>query len=70
MTTEELAALPALQKGWAWVRLGELSIGAEYGSAAKSKEKQVRFQFSEWEISKMGDFDWQNLVYSLIMMLR
>ena len=63
LTTEELAALPALQKGWAWVRLGELSIGVEYGSAAKSKEA------GKVPVLRMGNiqngrFDWQNLVYS------
>src|SRR3990170_5063795 len=63
LTKEEIAVLPALPKGWGWVRLGEVSIGVEYGSAAKSKEAGKVPVLRMGNIQN-GKFDWQNLVYT------
>src|SRR3972149_3137840 len=63
LTKEEIAVLPALPKGWGWVRLGEVSIGVEYGSAAKSKEAGKVPVLRMGNIQN-GKFDWKNLVYT------
>ncbi|MGH7601114.1 MAG: restriction endonuclease subunit S, partial [bacterium] len=39
LTEAELAELPELPEVWCWVKLGNLSIGVEYGSAKKSKKE-------------------------------
>jgi type I restriction enzyme S subunit len=39
LTEAELTELPELPEGWRWVKLGNLSMGVEYGSAKKSKEE-------------------------------
>jgi len=63
LTAEELAELPELPEGWAWGRLGYMTCGVEYGTAAKSSET------GRVAVLRMGNiqnsrFDWQDLVYT------
>lgn len=63
LTTEELMELPGLPEGWAWGRLGFMTCGVEYGTAAKSSET------GKVAVLRMGNiqnsrFDWQDLVYT------
>ncbi|MNZ11424.1 Type-1 restriction enzyme EcoKI specificity protein [compost metagenome] len=63
LTTEELTELPDLPEGWAWGRLGYMTCGVEYGTAAKSSET------GKVAVLRMGNiqnsrFDWQDLVYT------
>ncbi|ATY79222.1 type I restriction endonuclease subunit S [Aeromonas veronii] len=55
--------LPGLPEGWAWGRLGFMTCGVEYGTAAKSSET------GKVAVLRMGNiqnsrFDWQDLVYT------
>lgn len=63
LTEKELAELPSLPEGWAWVRLSDVSSGVEYGSAAKSKETGKVPVLRMGNIQN-GTFDWTDLVYT------
>lgn len=63
LTEAELAELPELPEGWCWVKLGNLSMGVEYGSAKKSKEE------GKIPVIRMGNLQngvivWDDLVYT------
>jgi len=63
LTAEELAELPELPFGWAWGRLGYMTCGVEYGTAAKSAA------VGRAAVLRMGNiqdsrFDWEDLVYT------
>ena len=63
LTETELAALPALPKGWLWERLGWMTCGVEYGTAAKSKKS------GDVAVLRMGNLqkarlDWSDLAYT------
>ena len=60
----DVSELPALPDGWVWGKLQLLTLGVEYGTSAKSKEK------GNCPVLRMGNiqnykFDWSNLVYSV-----
>lgn len=63
LTTEELTELPDLPEGWAWGRLGYMTCGVEYGTAAKSSETGKVAVLRMGNIQK-SRFDWQDLVYT------
>ncbi len=63
LTKEELAKLPELPEGWGWVKVGDCTLGVEYGTSAKSKES------GDVPVVRMGNIqngkiDWTDLVYS------
>lgn len=63
LTEAELAELPELPEGWCWMKLGNLSMGVEYGSAKKSKEE------GKIPVIRMGNLQngvivWDDLVYT------
>ena len=58
-----IARLPQLPKSWAWGKLGWLTCGVQYGTAAKSAEAGTV------PVLRMGNiqnakFDWTDLVYT------
>lgn len=62
-TENELEDLNRLPSEWNWVKIGDLTLGVEYGTSAKSKES------GDVAVLRMGNiqngrFDWSNLVYS------
>jgi len=63
LTEEELAELPELPQGWAWDRLGLMTLGVEYGTSAKSQKA------GKIPVLRMGNiqnfkFDWNDLVFT------
>lgn len=63
-TTLDVLNLPGLPGGWFWGKLQLLTMGVEYGTSAKSKEK------GDCPVLRMGNiqnykFDWTDLVYSV-----
>jgi type I restriction enzyme S subunit len=63
LTAEEMATLPSLPEGWAWGKLGYITCGVEYGSAAKSSETGAVPVLRMGNIQG-GKFDLANLVYT------
>ncbi|MFV8416656.1 restriction endonuclease subunit S [Methanosarcina mazei] len=62
-TEDELEDLNRLPKEWNWVKIGNLTLGVEYGTSAKSKES------GDVAVLRMGNiqngrFDWSDLVYT------
>jgi type I restriction enzyme S subunit len=62
-TEDELEYLKILPNEWNWVKIGDLTLGVEYGTSAKSKE------FGDIAVLRMGNiqngkFDWNDLVYT------
>ncbi len=60
----DVSCLPVLPDEWVWGKLQLLTLGVEYGTSAKSKEK------GNCPVLRMGNiqnykFDWSNLVYSV-----
>ena len=58
-----IAKLPQLSESWAWGKLGWLTLGVEYGTAAKSAKSGTV------PVLRMGNiqntkFDWADLVYT------
>ena len=60
---EELAELPELPAGWFGGRLGLMTCGVEYGTAAKSAEHGACPVLRMGNIQN-GKFDWGNLVFT------
>ena len=63
LTKAELSELYHLPAEWYWVKIGDLTTGVEYGSAAKSKKD------GRVPVLRMGNiqncvFDWSDLVFS------
>jgi len=63
LTKQELEELPVLPEGWIWEKLGWMTCGVEYGTAAKSSER------GKVPVLRMGNiqnakFDWSDLVYA------
>jgi len=63
ITKNELSKLSHLPGQWYWVKIGNLTTGVEYGSAAKSKKE------GKVAVLRMGNiqncvFDWADLVFS------
>jgi type I restriction enzyme, S subunit len=63
LTKAELFELFKLPENWCWVKIGDLTTGVEYGSAAKSKKE------GKVPVLRMGNiqnciFDWSDLVFS------
>ena len=63
LTDEDLVELPDLPDSWLWDKLGWMTCGAEYGTAAKSSES------GKIPVLRMGNiqnakFDWTDLVYT------
>jgi len=63
LTSAELAELPQHPNGWCWGKLGDLTLGVEYGTAAKSKKE------GKVAVLRMGNiqnciFDWSDLVFT------
>lgn len=63
LTEAELKGLPALPKGWLWEKLGWMTCGVEYGTAAKSKKS------GDVAVLRMGNLqdarlDWSDLAYT------
>ncbi|ABL65516.1 restriction endonuclease subunit S [Chlorobium phaeobacteroides] len=59
----ELDELTELPDGWCWIKLGELTIGVEYGTSTKSLEK------GEVPVIRMGNIqqgriDWNDLAFT------
>jgi type I restriction enzyme S subunit len=52
-----------MPKGWKWVKLGDVSLNVEYGSATKSKETGKIPVLRMGNIQK-GRFVWDDLVYT------
>ena len=63
LTAEELAELPELPEGWVGARLGLMTCGVEYGTAAKSSETGTCPVLRMGNIQN-GQFDWTDLVYT------
>ncbi len=63
LTAEELAELPELPEGWFGGRLGWMTCGVEYGTAAKSAEQGACPVLRMGNIQN-GKFDWGNLVFT------
>ncbi len=63
LTEEELAELPKLPERWVWIRLGEITLGVEYGTSLKSQKN------GKVPVLRMGNiknfrFDWDDLVFT------
>jgi len=63
MSGDEANDLPQLPNGWLWERLGWMTLGVEYGTAAKSASS------GKVAVIRMGNIqnakiDWTNLVYT------
>ena len=63
LTDGEIAELPILPSCWFWDKLGWMTCGVEYGTAAKSSES------GKVPVLRMGNiqnakFDWTDLVYT------
>ncbi|MDN5309794.1 MAG: type restriction enzyme subunit [Methanolobus sp.] len=59
----ELDGLQDIPENWLWIKIGDLTLGVEYGTSAKSNES------GEVPVLRMGNiqngrFDWSNLVYT------
>lgn len=63
LSAEELAELPELPEGWVGARLGWMTCGVEYGTAAKSSESGACPVLRMGNIQN-GQFDWTDLVYT------
>jgi type I restriction enzyme S subunit len=63
LTAEELAELPELPEGWFGGRLGWMTCGVEYGTAAKSAEQGTCPVLRMGNIQN-GKFDWGSLVFT------
>ena len=57
ITEEELKELPELPDGWAWGRLGYMTCGVEYGTAAKSRKQ------GKYPVLRMGNIQECQFVY-------
>jgi type I restriction enzyme, S subunit len=63
LSKQDLDELPILPHGWIWEKLGWMTCGVEYGTAAKSSER------GKVPVLRMGNiqnakFDWSDLVYT------
>ncbi len=63
LTEKELEELPALPEEWDFIKIGNITLGVEYGSSAKSKKEGKVPVLRMGNIQNLG-FDWSNLVYS------
>jgi len=63
LTEEELANLNRLPSEWHWVKIGDITLGVEYGTSAKSKESGDVVVLRMGNIQN-GQFDWNDLVYT------
>ena len=63
MLTTESVVDAGLPKGWKWVKLGDVCLGVEYGSAAKSK-KTGKVPVLRMGNIQNGRFDWGDLVFT------
>ena len=63
LTAEELAELPELPAGWFGGRLGWMTCGVEYGTAAKSAEQGACPVLRMGNIQN-GKFNWASLVFT------
>ncbi|XXJ18893.1 restriction endonuclease subunit S [Desulfovibrio caledoniensis] len=57
ISAEELKELPELPEGWVWGRLGYMTCGVEYGTAAKSQQK------GKYPVLRMGNIQESQFVY-------
>ena len=60
---EATERLPSLPESWTWDRLGWMTCGVEYGTAAKSA-KAGRMPVLRMGNIQNAKFDWSNLVYT------
>ncbi len=60
---EDFSWLPDLPNEWMWERLGWMTCGVEYGTAAKSSESGMVPVLRMGNIQNMR-FDWRDLVYT------
>ncbi len=63
LTQAALIALPELPDGWTWLKLGELTLGVEYGTSTKSLDN------GDVPVIRMGNIqqgriEWNNLAYT------
>ncbi len=63
LSRDEIEELPELPLGWCWEKLGWLTTGVEYGTAAKSSKS------AKMPVLRMGNIqnakiDWSDLVYT------
>lgn len=63
LTEDELEDLNRLPNEWIWIKIGDITLGVEYGTPAKSKKS------SDVAVLRMGNiqnglFDWSDLVYT------
>jgi type I restriction enzyme S subunit len=63
LSDESLRDLPSLPKEWVWEKLGWMTCGVEYGSAAKSADVGSVPVLRMGNIQN-GKFDWSDLVYT------
>jgi type I restriction enzyme, S subunit len=63
LANQELDELPELPNSWAWEKLGWMTCGVEYGTAAKSSESGSIPVLRMGNIQN-GKFDWSDLVYT------
>ena len=52
-----------LPNEWHWVKIGDITLGVEYGTSAKSKESGDAAVLRMGNIQN-GRFDWNDLVYT------
>jgi len=63
LTQAELDDLPEIKEGWKWLKLGELTLGVEYGTSTKSLDN------GDVPVIRMGNIqqgriEWSNLAYT------
>jgi len=63
LTENEIAELTKLPETWFWTKLGEMTLGVEYGTSAKSKKQGKVIVLRMGNIQRFI-FDWSDLVYS------
>jgi len=63
LTGDELEYMSRLPNEWHWVKIGDITLGVEYGTSAKSKESGDAAVLRMGNIQN-GRFDWNDLVYT------
>ncbi|EPR43437.1 restriction modification system DNA specificity domain-containing protein [Desulfovibrio sp. X2] len=63
ISEEELKALPRLPEWWGWGRLGYITCGVEYGTAAKSN-KQGKYPVLRMGNIQNGEFTYDDLMFT------